>query len=251
MIFWIILFLVIVTTSVILAIRSMNDYQESPRNFNQSYSLYLVKNTSSLNIELINRMFLLLLPDKLMITFEKLLKGQKQAAVIYAPKVIFVNFSKELDLVEIEDYQRVLPQDGISAKVTAWEMGINNFPLTTDSLNLESLDLSDQEYFWQQIIIQPAKSTQTEKLWLVSIRVVLITANSEKNKEARFNLERIEKTAGLISLPQIYNTQMILKFYLDRSFPPGSMFVVKRPKQNSKKEFFLADADLLYQLIIK
>lgn len=166
---WIILFLAIVLFSAFLAWRSLKGYQELPPE-SLTHGLFLIKNKKALNKDTISRLYSYALNANLILSLEKLFKGEDSAIIIFGPSDLAGNFS-DLDLVELEDYLQVPG----NSKTTAFEdrkVSLNeSFPWTIQPknnskksltikdgfLNSEELGVS-QRFFWQ-IVFTPIKGT--------------------------------------------------------------------------------------------
>lgn len=218
MIIWIIIFAVIIFVSFILALRSMKDYHEIPVHSKTAYSLYLIKDEVKLTVDLLTRINSIIDQKRLVISFERLCKGSKKALVVYGPVAILKTFFEELNLMELEDYAL----DNIETQPRlSWEISSNNFqghPEKCVGFYDALKDLKDEEQFWWQLVLQP----QCEKrgislMFKAMIRVVVISASDEKNKEIKQTLDKIIKDSELLALPQVYSSAQIFKFYQQRS----------------------------------
>ncbi|EKD84968.1 MAG: hypothetical protein ACD_38C00123G0003, partial [uncultured bacterium] len=88
MILWLILFLLIIGISFILAFRSMKDYQEIPKASKVEYGLFLIRRTDSFDAGVLGSIGKFMLDNSLIISLERLFKGNKAALTIFGPKEI-------------------------------------------------------------------------------------------------------------------------------------------------------------------
>lgn len=222
MIIWVILFLIIVIVSFILALRSMRDYHDIPVNQQTNYSLYLIKNEVGLTEDFLEQINKIIDKKRLIISLERLYKGTKKALVIYGPVTILKQFSKELDLMELEDYSLKNEQGDLSHNL-CWEVSAKHFQKINASilgLREVSENLREMEEIWWQLVLQPqCERNGIQPIFKAFIRVVVICADEQKGKDIKLNLEKQIKESGLLSLPQAYSSSQILQFYQKRSLP--------------------------------
>ncbi|TSC86852.1 MAG: Uncharacterized protein G01um10147_727 [Microgenomates group bacterium Gr01-1014_7] len=212
MILWIVLFIVIVAISFLLALRSMKDYQEIPSE--SQYALFLIRNPKALNSRILTNLAEDFLKRNLILSFERLFKGNKSTLLIFGPKLL-ADLYDMLDLLELEDYT-----DVSSDRISAWEVGIKEG-------KGESLDyardkrvkgkgvfvnfpqLNESEHFWWQVLISRAFKPQ--------IRAIVVSDSQSRRKQL---LEELEKLAPhkLYKLPKVFSDSQILEFYKNRSY---------------------------------
>jgi hypothetical protein len=184
---WIILIAIIAVVSFILALKSMKDFQEIPAD-ELGYSLFLIRNRSGINAELLTRILHQISDLKSHISFERLFKGGEEALVMYAP-VDFIKDYPELDSLEIENY---LPNKDF---VTSWvikpkkEAEVNISQMLFEGLNLEEM----QQFFFQ---IVAGRSVPGQ--FQTTIRSMVV----EKDPVKRINLaktieENLKQNSGL------------------------------------------------------
>ncbi len=219
MLLWIILFLIVIAISAVLAYNSIKDWQETPKDFNLAYSLYLIQKVENLTEEIIDKLYLATSSNHAIISFERLLKGEKVALVVFGPVANLRPYISALELLELEDFSK----KEIEGQIRAWEMGLKN-PVPTLKMDKMWLDekphLEEGEQFWWQIILQPA-SKKNNLFFAAELRAVLLAKDKKRADELEKNLCRIGSTVGLSILPQIYSASQILKFYSLRSMPHG------------------------------
>lgn len=144
MIVWLILFLLVVGISFLLAFMSMKDYHEIPQKSNLEYALFLIRQPSLINAELLQSIRETLAKKGLVISLERLFKGSESALCIFAPKEILVNYPG-LNLLEIEDYS----SDFNNENSIVWEVESGNL----NNLFGDLPELSMNELFSCQVII--------------------------------------------------------------------------------------------------
>lgn len=208
---WILLFLLVIAASFVLALKSMKDYREIPEKTGESYGLFLIRRSRALTKELLNALHDNFLQTGLVISFERLVKGDKSALVVFGPKGILTGFKDTLNLVELEEYT------GINVKeASAWEVGVKggqyfkNFP-----------SLSADEQFWWQLVLSAKKGkSASDKLFQGQIRAVVVCEDHSR----RVHLSQILQNLApgkFIKLPKAFSTEQIVDFYQKRSFQPN------------------------------
>lgn len=210
---WVILFLLIVAISFILAIRSMKDYQEVPQKLKQEYGLFLIRRTNNFNAQVLDAILKLITAEGLIVSIERLFKGNETTLTVFGPKTQLNKFSAELGLLELEDYAADLETKDISV----WELGVKvPFKFNPDSLdnvfdNLPALDPNDR-FFWQVVLGRG----QTQ----------IRAATSSKNAPIFHNL----RLGELIKIPQPFSAEQMLSFYKLRSLSKDSQAPVLTAK---------------------
>lgn len=219
--------MLILAVSFVLAFRSMGDYYERAANFSASYSLYLIGKPDQLNIEIIGRLHEAMLRQNLIISFERLFRGDKRALVVFGPVLVLQPFMETLGLSELEDYSRRI-ESGKTETIpfmSAWEVGVKgSAPPEIVINNLRSYipQLEDNEEFWWQLVMQPAGKMGLMNFQAI-IRAVLLVGNQSRAKILQKDLLEIGGEAGLTQLPQAYSTARLVKFYQDRALPQTSL----------------------------
>lgn len=224
MLIWLVLFLIIFFVSFLLALRSMNDYQEIPGKLSPEYSLFLIQRPEGLTAALIDNLFKQVREKHLILSFERLFKGLKTALVVFGPKSILSTVSSDLSLLEIEEYGG---RANKGHKISAWEVGTKDpSSVKIENLNVDSYipELTDNEEFWWQVVSEPDTSG---KELSVAVRAVFLAAD-QKNESMVDDLMKIGGKEGLIALPQVYSTEQVVNFYKDRSLPKPMMTVGSR-----------------------
>lgn len=189
---WLGLFLIILAASFILAYLSMKNYQEIPPPLENG--LYLIRNPAAITEALLDKLHEKLSASGLLVSLERLYKGEKKAWVIYGPVKILPRLT-QLNLLELEDYTNV-PVPGVNS----FEMELR------PELNLPLPILSENEQFWLQIILQPAgkKSFQT------TFRALVLSK------------EQKQKGIGELSFsPRPLSSEKIFSLYKNRVATPG------------------------------
>ncbi len=203
---WIILAAVIVGISFILAYSSMRDLQESPKDFNLTYGLYLIRREDGLTEALLEKVHQELTPERALISFEGLMKGTKRALTIFGPAAILRAFIVPLDLLELEDYSK---QSEETKKARFWEAGFKKGV----SQSVAFPELLPNEQIWRQVLLLPKKNGG----WFSVMRTaVLAEDNLRAEKLEKMELEA-EGKSGLITIPEAYSDLQFGKFYHERS----------------------------------
>lgn len=206
MILWVVLFVLVVAISFVLAARSMRDFTEVPQS-NDDYSLFLIRKTQGLTLELLSSIHNELLKSNFIISFERLFKGNKSALVIFGPRKLLTHHQNLLDLLELEDYTDVNIED-----ISAWEAGIKS------KINIQKIftnlpQFLENDQFWWQIIISKGSKVQ--------IRAIVITSDDIKRNSLTQTLHNLAPEK-VIKLPKAFSSQQILEFYKLRSFRKDS-----------------------------
>src|SRR3989338_11196841 len=100
MILWVVLFVLVVTISFVLAAKSMRDFTEVAHK-GEEYSLFLIRQNTGLNVQLLNSIHDNLLSSGSIISFERLVKGQKSALAVFGPKKLLMSYKDFLNLLEL------------------------------------------------------------------------------------------------------------------------------------------------------
>lgn len=204
MLIWFLLFFVILAISAVLAFRSMADYREHPTHFTTPYALFLVSHPEIL--------FSSAWPENLIISLERLFKGQRKAWVIYGP-AHYLRPKTALGLVEIEDYS----QKSSPANAT-WEMGTKTAlgQSSIDNLMNQALpEIHDDEECWWQVVSQSKKNNNLQTI----IRVSIQTNDVKRAQDLQKTILDAAGKVGLVLIPEVYSSSQILKFYQERSLP--------------------------------
>lgn len=194
MILWILLAVCVVALSVVLAIKSMRDYQQ----ISQSGSrLFLIRHSKELAKQL-NSIHADLLRSNLSLSLERLFKGNQSALAVFGPTQILTKYKNSLDLLELEDYTNV------NEEISAWEVGIKESGFLSLARDRQKIfgnlpKFADTEQFWWQVIVW-VPSGQPMLKFQCQIRAVLLTADSERRKQL---------TQTLQNLASVSNAQLI------------------------------------------
>lgn len=255
--FWIIGLTIVIALSFYLAIRSMKDFKETPHK-NIEFTNFYIKNFLILDPALINKIHNLLLKSGAICSFEKLIKGNEVAMVIYCP-VSIKNELPELELVELEDYLAVPPKEGEPQtedpkkfelnKSFAWTISTKNndkkkLEVTTNFLKM--LDLKEDQKFCWQIVCHPISKLKKDDdqsgkemgQFQVTIRCMVLDPDPVKRVELAKKMdEEIFNSTGLTKEARQNTTQQIFNDYQKRAFIP---------KEVSK---FILDSEEIYSLI--
>lgn len=226
MILWVILFLLVVGISFVLAYRSMKDYQEIPKETKAEYGLFLIRQTTNFDSSFLDSIQKLIAGPGLVVSLERLFKGQKAALTIFGPKQILAPFTYKLDLLELEDYTLNLD----SQKVAVWEVGLKSAnPKVTifDNIFQNLPQLQDQDQFFWQVVL--GAKLGKDSLFQTQIRAAVYSENPLTQKELVSSLQNFS-FGGLIKVPRPFSTQQIMNFYESRSLSKDS----KGPVLNSE-----------------
>lgn len=202
MILWVLLFVLVVAISFVLAVKSMRDYQEIPTQTGEQYALFLIRKPQALSKELLSAIHEDLLNSGLIISFERLIKGIKAALVVFGPKKVLAVYKDHLDLLELEDYTNVNPE-----QFAAWEVGIKH----PDVPNFPTISGDDQ--IWWQLILSAGK----DKLFHPHIRVVVVSADAGRRELLKQTLQDLSPDK-FIKLPKDFSDASLLDFYKKRAF---------------------------------
>lgn len=215
MILWLALFLLVIAISFVLALQSMADYHELPLQSKVEYGLFLIRRSSSLTVTLLDSLHREIVKEGLIISIERLFKGQQAALVIFGPKKILANFAQNLDLLELEDYAYV-NRDYLHA----WEIGVKG---SKKSPKIENFFkhlplLSSSEQFWWQLTLQATE--KDAPLFKSQIRAVVFSEEPNRRKKLADGLQSL--TAGhLTKVPKPFTSDQIINFYQQRSIGVG------------------------------
>lgn len=166
----------------------MRDYHEVPSP-KREYSLFLIRQTNNLDEQLLNALLYEQKLENSLISFERLIKGNKSALVIFGPKQLLLSHQSTLNLLELEDYTNIDKR-----QISVWDVvEIKNFPI-----------LEADEQFWYQLLLWPHKNN-----FHLQTRVAIISTDPERRKSL---------SQGLIKLPKAFSNDQLLDFYQKRSF---------------------------------
>lgn len=211
MILWLALFLLVVAISFVLAYHSMQDYQDIPTQADWEYGLFLIRNTSSLTPDLLDSIHSDIVKPGLIVSFERLFKGQSTALTMFGPKKVLLNYETGLNLLELEDYA---PLE--KGHLYGWEVGTKD-PSSFSGVNIDNFfknfpKLTETEQFWWQLILKAKKGKQSEpKLFISQIRAVVISDEAQRRKSLTESLQNL-------AYP---NSDQIIDFYKQRILGQG------------------------------
>lgn len=213
MILWVILFFLVVAISFILAAMSMRDFQQIP-SITQEYSLFLIRNTKALDKSVLDTLYNELSKSDLIISFERLIKGNKSALVVFGPTKLISSFKDSFDLLELEDYTNVDLE-----KISAWEVGVTNGAVESGKVFKSLPQLSDSEQFWWQLVLKVKKldSKQT-KSFQSQIRAVVVSEDGSKRKKVADTFLKDLKSENIFRIPKSFSDSQIIDFYKNRAF---------------------------------
>lgn len=222
MVIWIILFAVTFAISLFLAYRSMSDYYEQASHFPVPYSQYLVGSPEALTAEVLYRLHQSAYDGRLILSFERLFKGNRRALVVFGPTTLLHSLVEPLKLTELEDYSRKVDKEEVKeGRVVTWGVGrkkVLNEPLMADNLFENMPELLESEEFWWQVVVQP-KGSKKEEHFEATVRAVLTAGNSRRGQVLKDELSKIGNVEGLAELPKAHSTEEFLKLYQERALP--------------------------------
>jgi hypothetical protein len=99
-----IIFVLVLTASILLALRSMGNYRTKASQSKVPFGVFLVQKPEQLTVDTLNALYATLTKESRIISFERLAKGSRKALVIYGPKAVLTPFTELLGLLELEDY---------------------------------------------------------------------------------------------------------------------------------------------------
>ena len=210
---WIILFLLVVGISLLLAIRSMRDFQEIPQTKEIDYGLFLIRQIDSFDENILNSLREHINAENLIISLERLFEGKQAALAVFGPKKILGNFADKLNLLELEDYAADLNHE----ETFIWEMGMK------DSKNIGSASLSnifknmpelaeEDQFFWQVVL----GKNQTQ------IRAAFFNKDPQRSKILIPLLQDLGD-GELVKIPRPFSKEQMIGFNLLRSLSKDSM----------------------------
>lgn len=212
---WLLLFLAVLITSFLLALRSMRHYREKPSNLKGTFSLYLIQNMEGLTDQLLEELAGKIKEGRLLLSFERLYKGDKKALVVFGPTEVLTSVSSELGLLELEDYtQKSYPH---SLAFEVGERASGSVQIENFQLPVEEIGLAEGEQIWWQVIAQPNSKNNQELIFNSLIRVCIHATESQRVEHLKNRLLFYLQDANLTRLPQTHTSQQILKFYRERA----------------------------------
>lgn len=216
MILWIILFLLVIAISFVLAYSSMRDYQEVPRNVSRDFGIYLVRATNNLTSEILESIHKQMVSEGLIVSIERLFKGNESALVLFGPKKVLQNFVTVLNLIELEDYAKANDHQ------VAWEVGVkdpHHFQVSDINDFFQSFPLlSEKEQLWWQLTLQ-AKKTNPPAFYS-QIRSVVVSEHPKRREEIAKALQNLAD-GKLTKVPKPFTSSQIVQFYQMRSVSKG------------------------------
>lgn len=192
----------------------MKDFWISPQDSTQDVGTFLIRKPKFLTSTLLDSMKERVEKDDLIVSLERLFKGGESALVLYGSKNLLLNFSKNLDLLELEDYSQQ------SKDASAWEIGVREKDYdTSGSLFSQFPKLERQEQVWYQIVLQSKKGAEGK--FRCQIRAAVYSKNKERLKELSQNLQ-VPKN-GFVKIPKPFSSLQIMDFYKKRSIGKSNL----------------------------
>ena len=202
MILWVLLFVLIVAISFVLALKSMVDFHEIPVSSGEDYGLFLIRRPHELTEELLQSIHSNLLASSLIISFERLIKGNKAALVVYGPEKILTNYKHALELVELEDYTNISKDQFALWEVAVKSVGKPDFP-----------PISADDQIWWQLIL----SAKERNFFHPHIRLVVVSGDRQRRENLKIALQNLSPDK-FIKLPKAFSDSQLLDFYKKRGF---------------------------------
>ncbi len=221
MILWIVLFLLIIAVSIILAFRSMEDYQELPHQSGIEHGLYLIRNTAGFDTSILNSIGeTMICSDSPVVSIERLFKGSETALTIFGPKTILSQFTDKLDLLELEDYSSEFSK----CRAEVWEVGIKKgkkFDVSNVVNLFGSLSklAAKEQFFWQ--IVLGVKKSRNGIFFQAQIRAVYLTPELVRERDFVPELHNLGSDQ-LAKVPSPYSEEQLLNFFNQRVLDRGA-----------------------------
>lgn len=209
---WFVIVIIVLAVSFFLAMRSMSNYQYTPKTSSRSSSLFLIQAENVLTAEIMDQLYGQLRATEI-ISLERLFKGSKRALVIYGPEEVIKQFLNTLQPLELEDYTSLSVQTGLTQfawVLTAKQGGGNKFDTTSISMP----DLNTNEQIWFQIVTQKRSDVHQNAI----LRLVV---SCEENRKTLLMDEvvKIINQAGIIRVPTALSHETVMTHFKDRAMP--------------------------------
>lgn len=228
MLIWILLFFAVITISFILALKSMSDFLERPSNFSVPYSLFLVRKSENFTSKTLDLLHQDLIRDHLIISVERLFKGDRKALAIFGPVPILRPLVETLDLLELEDYSQKIED---MEALLSWEMAAKDNSKIADLAGKpmhNPLQIKDPEELWIQFVLKPVSAPAPEAAFETMVRLVIKAKDKNRALDLQNELLNVGEGGGLALLPQAYSTSQLVKLYNTRSFLHPSVKQIAR-----------------------
>lgn len=199
----------------------MVNYHENPKHNTINYAIFLIRRPEALTSGLLDKIHNQTLAGRSIVSFERLVKGSREALVVFGPAVILRPLINTLDLLELEEYSKRVDLDDKGYHISAWEVGAKaeiNPSSPISNLKYFIPVLTDSEEFWWQLILKPAGNNFSDARFYTTIRVVLRADNTGRAQELKEHLSKTGGQVGLTPLPQTYTSSQTIKFYQERAF---------------------------------
>lgn len=195
-------FIVIVSISFILALRSVRHYRERPEFLKAKYALFLIQHPNLIDQGIFG--------EKLMLSFERLQKGNRRALVVFGPQTLS-RFATQLGLVELEDYTHQLR--GVHQ---CFEIGLKPGRDLGSELRLDfdQLELAPSEQLWWQVVLQPGSKVALPAV----LRLVFFAQDQQRLAIIQHRLTILLAELNLTILPTTFSYAQIFEFYKNRAF---------------------------------
>lgn len=216
---WLILFLLVVGISFILALQSMREYQEIPRESRADYGLFLVRQPERFDAKILASIHQKVLVESLILSVERLFKGSQSALTIFGPTKVLLSYNDQLNLLELEDYAAGLRAEDIAI----WEVGLKNTskfnPANLNNIFYNLSQLGEEEQFFWQVVLSARKDE--EKPFQTQIRAAVYCQDPPRRKVLASDLQTIA-LGELTKVPRPFSTQQMLDAFKQRSLSKDS-----------------------------
>lgn len=223
MLFYIALVAFIILASLLLAWRSMKDYQDKPKA--QGYGIYLVRNHAAISEEFLKKIYhLSKLKDiqskvnPLLVSFEKLLKGKTLSLIMYAPLQYFEKLP-ELHLLELEDYTQKIDQ----SQLLCFEVGrYKKMAVDYSKINpFDKIHLEDDEYLFLQLVSSSDTGVQMQQGFQVTLRLAISAKDAARRVEiSKLVEENMKSQLGLSAETKKRSSRKVFDGFKARSLIP-------------------------------
>lgn len=210
MILILLLLIVAAIVSVLLAYLSLHDYQDT---LQDETGVYLIRKIKALNKDFLESLNSKLRNEEEIVSLEKLIKGKRVAMVIYGPKHLIESF-KELDLLELEDYSRVVPDKNIFCWEVVPRMGKRKLDLV-----FPEVQVADNEQVFYQVVLQKDNSS-----FQSTARVVVVAEDITRKLKLMNDLGKLIEGKGFSRKKLKKTSATLYKAYKLRSITPKLIY---------------------------
>jgi hypothetical protein len=224
---FIISLLIVAVIAFFLTLRSMKGFEDvaQPK---QEFTLFLIRNESAVNEELLQDLSQMAITNRCQISLERLMKGAQSVLVIFGPQTLLPQYPK-LQLLELEDY---LEDPAHSS--TTWQHSSKasvNFSLgwlmdkkahqsvVFYDYFLKGISLTAEQEFFLQIVFYPIKPTLNN--YQVTIRAIVVEQDHHKRIAlAKFFEDYFAQSVKLYKATKSVSTKALFESYKKRTIVP-------------------------------